>query len=231
MVIGDYTRKGLTGLGKNDQEQWITDPRIPEQFQLPDVFYTRDNGAFDKGHIVRREDVCWGSDDFTQIQRANGDTFHTTNCSPQVADYNRSNQKGLWGLLENYIQKQAGTQTFSLFAGPVLLDTDKWFEGKDLRGAVKVQIPEKFWKIVAAQSAESLHAYGFLLEQDLSNVPLEDLKVDATWSHKMIGIEALEKLLQEVTFPSELKDADQSATSVGQEMLRVTGIPHIAWWT
>ena len=56
----DRSRTGLTGLGKNDHELWLTDPRIPEQHQLPDVFFTKDRQAFDKGHIVRRDDVCWG---------------------------------------------------------------------------------------------------------------------------------------------------------------------------
>jgi endonuclease G, mitochondrial len=45
----DYTRKGLTNLGPNDQEKWFVDPRLDEKFQLPDVFFTKDQGALDKG--------------------------------------------------------------------------------------------------------------------------------------------------------------------------------------
>jgi endonuclease G len=74
---GDYSRKGLTGLGESDQEQWLTDPRLPEAQQLPDKFYTKDKGAFDKGHIVRREDVCWGTS-YDEVRRANGDTSWRT---------------------------------------------------------------------------------------------------------------------------------------------------------
>ena len=37
----DYTRKGLTGPGENDQEKWFIDPRIPAIHQLPDRFFTR----------------------------------------------------------------------------------------------------------------------------------------------------------------------------------------------
>lgn len=48
----DYTRKGLTGLRTNDQEEWFTDPRNPAARQLPDRFFTKDRAAFDKGHIV-----------------------------------------------------------------------------------------------------------------------------------------------------------------------------------
>src|SRR5436190_20589750 len=80
-------RKELTGLADGDIEQWVTDPRIADEHQLPDVFYTKDGGAFDKGHIVRRDDVAWG-DTFDDMQMANGDTYHTTNCSPQISAFN-----------------------------------------------------------------------------------------------------------------------------------------------
>jgi endonuclease G len=80
---GDYTRNGLGGFGNGGSEKWLTDPRIPEQDQLPDVFYTKDGGSFDKGHVIRREDVCWGTT-YAQVVRGNGDTFHVTNCTPQV---------------------------------------------------------------------------------------------------------------------------------------------------
>ena len=84
----------------------MTDWRIPNEHQLPDVFFDRDNGAFDKGHLVRRDDVCWGRT-FKDIQKSNGDTYHTTNCSPQVAGFNRSaSGTDNWGDLENLVQKE-----------------------------------------------------------------------------------------------------------------------------
>ncbi len=83
----DYSRRGLSGLGPNDQEKWFLDPRLDEKFQLPDVFFTKDRKAFDKGHIVRRYDVAWGRT-YPILRRANGDTYHVTNCSPQVAEFN-----------------------------------------------------------------------------------------------------------------------------------------------
>ena len=49
------TRRDLTGLGDFVIEKWATDPRIPEDHQLPDVFFTKDDGAWDKGHLVRRD--------------------------------------------------------------------------------------------------------------------------------------------------------------------------------
>ncbi|MHB8268822.1 DNA/RNA non-specific endonuclease, partial [Bradyrhizobium sp.] len=123
-----FTRGALGGLGKSDVEKWFMDPRIPELHQLPDRFFTKDQGTFDKGHLVRRDDVAWG-DSFADVQLANGDTFHTTNCSPQIAKFNRPDQKSNWGELEKFIFKEADRERLCLFAGPVLADDDQTFTG------------------------------------------------------------------------------------------------------
>ena len=90
--------------------------------------------------------------------RANGDTFHVTNCSPQRGNYNRSNLGGIWGGLENFIGAQADTEQFCIFAGPVLADGDLRF------GGTPVQIPTRFWKVVCAVKAKKLQVFAFMLE-------------------------------------------------------------------
>jgi endonuclease G, mitochondrial len=212
----DYSRKGLTGLGKNDQEKWFTDPRIAPSEQLPDRFFTKDHGAFDKGHIVRREDVAWGAT-FEEVRRANGDTFHVTNCSPQIADFNRSNQPhGIWGQLENLVLTQAKTERYCLLAGPVLAADDRVFVGEDDAGPVHIQIPRRFFKVVVAHGEEGkLEAYGFVLEQDLGTTPLEFV-VDAEWRSRMIAIDQLELLTGLLTFDQALHDGDQIDTPKGE---------------
>jgi endonuclease G, mitochondrial len=154
----DYSRKGLGGLGPNDSERWTTDPRIREEHQLPDLFFTKDRQSFDKGHVVRREDVCHGTS-YAMVRRANGDTFHTTNCSPQVKGFNQAGEDGLWGKLENFIMKQAKKEKYCLFAGPVLSDEDEEFEGLDERGPVKVKIPSRYWKVVVARDGQGVQAF------------------------------------------------------------------------
>lgn len=214
----DYSRDGLTGLGENDQELWLTDPRIPEEHQLPDVFYTKDRQSFDKGHIVRREDVCWGRT-YAQLRRANGDTFHTTNCSPQVADFNRSNKRGIWGMLENMILKQAKTEKLAVFAGPVFDDEDDEFHGIDERGSVVIQIPRRYWKVVCANNDGQLEVFAFILEQDLSGVALErEFAVDADWVPHMISIPELQDELTGIQFESVLHKADQYDKNHGEEI-------------
>jgi endonuclease G, mitochondrial len=208
------SRKELTGLGPNDQEQWVTDERIPDAHQLPDVFFTKDGGAFDKGHLVRRDDVCWGST-FDDIQMANGDTYHTTNCSPQVASFNQSAKgEDNWGDLENLVQKQTKAEKAIVFAGPVLAEDDPIFIGRDKRGEVHIQIPRKFWKIIVVKGDDGPEAFGFTLEQDLSAVPTEFI-VPSQWKRYMCKIVDIEHLLNNLAKLSDLRRIDQFGTVKG----------------
>jgi DNA/RNA endonuclease G (NUC1) len=218
----NYSRKVLGGLGDRDMEKWFTDPRIEESEQLPDRFFTKDKGAFDKGHIVRREDVAWGKS-YDEVQLANGDTFHVTNCSPQVAGFNRPEQGDNWGDLEQFVARDAKTEQLSLFAGPVLSDDDQTFVGVDDEGPVRVKIPSRFWKVVVAVEGDELRSFGFLLEQDLSDVPLEFI-VDQTWARHMVPIPELEQLLGVVRFPDVVRHADQSGTAHGEAVRQWAGI-------
>jgi endonuclease G len=215
------SRRELTGLDENAQEQWVTDPRIPDRHQLPDVFYTKDGGAFDKGHIVRRDDVAWG-ESFDDMQMGNGDTYHTTNCSPQVAGFNRSGDGGdNWGDLENLIQQETQAERVCVFAGPVLADTDRLFRGRDERGPVSIRIPRKFWKIVVANTAGGPRAYGFVLEQDLSAVPLEaplEFAVPQPWKRYMQNIAKIEAMLNGWAKLTWLKAHDAIGTDEGIRM-------------
>ena len=204
----DYSRKGLSGLGEHDMEKWFADPRMAPAFQLSDRFYTQDNKAFDKGHIVRRDDVAWGAS-YAALRQANGDTYHITNCSPQVSQYNQS-QRGEdnWGDLENTILSQATNERYCLFAGPILDPADDVFVGKATDGtALRVRIPKAFWKVVVATLEDGLAAYAFVLDQDLSAVDLEFVVPDA-FRRRMTSIAELERKTG-VVFPDAVRAADR----------------------
>jgi endonuclease G len=220
----DYTRKGLSGLGKNDQELWFVDPRLDDSYQLSDFFYTRDDGAFDKGHIVRREDVAWG-ETYNLVRRANGDTYHVTNCSPQVAGFNRSNLgQDNWGNLENHVLKSAATERYCQFAGPVLDPKDETFVGKIGKGAlVRIKIPSRFWKVIVARTTTSVASYGFLLEQDLSDVPLVEFAVPNNFRRLMVPLRDLQKLAG-IKFPDLVVSTDQFETNEGVELAFRAGL-------
>lgn len=205
----DYTRDGLGGLRENDRERWFTDPRVAPQRQLPDRFFERDRKAFDKGHLVRREDVSWGRS-YEEVRAANGDTFHVTNCSPQVAGFNRARETN-WGALENLILEQAATERLCVFSAPVLSDNDELFTGVDEDGQVQVQIPSKFWKVVSAVANGRVRSFGFLLEQDLRAVPWEFVVPDA-WVSKTVSIREIEDLAG-IVFPEVVRESDQKGQS------------------
>ncbi len=214
----DYTRDGLGGLGENDQERWFRDDRIMAVEQLSDRFFNLDRKAFDKGHLVRREDVAWGAT-YDELRRANGDTYHITNCSPQVKGFNRSSTPDIdtnWGDLENLVLGQADTERLSVFAGPVLADSDRIFVGVDDVGPVEVQIPSRYWKVIVARRGTRLESYGFLLQQDLADAGLE-FAVPLKWRPFMIALRDLEPLAG-VTFPRVMHAGDQAGSDGGESV-------------
>jgi endonuclease G len=151
-----YTAVNIDGATLVDlprrSDRWFLDPRIAETEQIGEDLYERN--ALDRGHLVRRLDPVWGD----QAQRANDDTFHFTNCSPQHERFNQSDD--LWQGLENYILSHAEVahQRISVFTGPVLADTDPLYKG--------VRLPLAFWKIVVHNKASGeLAAAAYILEQ------------------------------------------------------------------
>jgi endonuclease G len=217
----DYSREGLAG---HKGDKWVPEPRIAGLEQLPDRFFNRDRGAFDKGHIVRREDVCWGTS-YAQVVRANADSFHVTNCSPQVANFNQSRLRGLWGQLENIVLDQAEGERYSLLAGPVFADDDPPFDGVDDDGPIVVEIPRRFWKVVVARGPAEVQAFAFVLEQDLTRTPMTGFAVDAEWQARMVSIGRLEELVDALDFPAELHAGDQAVTSRGAAVRAAALLP------
>lgn len=205
----DYSRKGLAGFDDSVRgEIWLLDERVPAEHQLDNRFYDKDRGAFDKGHVVRREDVCWG-DSYDQIRQANGDTFHSTNCTPQRGNFNQAQQSGIWGELEDFIKAQADTERLTLFAGPVLADDDRFFDGEDSNGPLRIRIPNRFWKVVCANSDGTLQTFGFLVTQKLDDVTEAEFEVNAHWKREMINLKGIEELVPLLKFDDSFHAADQ----------------------
>lgn len=219
----DYTRKGLSGLGEFDFEEWFRDDRLDPKFQIPDVFFTKDRKAFDKGHICRRDDVAWGRT-YDELKRANGDSYHVTNCSPQVAGFNQS-AKGdeNWGDLENHVLSEAANERLCVFAGPVLVPSDQIFHGVG-EGGTKLlsRIPGRFWKVIVARIEDGIAAYGFVLEQDLGDVDWE-FAVPEEFLPTMYPIAKIAKMTG-VVFDPSIVDADQFDAVRGVEIAQRAGI-------
>ena len=140
------------------RDVWKFDSRIPAEYQLSNGFYSnarREGLMFDRGHLVRRLDPCWGDDDQV-VNQANEDTFHFTNCTPQHRDLNQKT----WLELENYVLNRASDNNFlvTVFTGPVLNPLDGRFDG--------VQIPSEFWKVVVTLHNNNLFATAYIQTQE-----------------------------------------------------------------
>ena len=155
--------------------------------------------------------MAWG-DSFEDMQMGNGDTFHTTNCSPQTAEFNQSSKGDQnWGALENMIQKQTSAEKVCVISGPVLADDDRYFHGLvKSRAEVSVQIPRAFWKIVVANQGGKPVAFGFILDQELSRVSLHDeFIVTDAWMRYLRPISEIEARLGGLVRLTEYKDWDR----------------------
>jgi endonuclease G len=170
----DYSpeRRKIGGRAGFGSDKWVFDPRIPAQYQLGEQFYGPAKQS-DRGHIVRRQDSAWG-DTPEEVEFANSDTFHWTNCTPQHAAFNRAAapskyhlSEGIWGGFEVYTQGQLqhGDTRACILAGPVLADDDLEVD----LGKGPVLVPRTFWKVVVVKTANvkkpGVQAYGFLLDQ------------------------------------------------------------------
>jgi endonuclease G len=132
-------------------DRWALDGRIPADAQAGEELYA--NNGLDRGHLVRREDPNWGADAAT----ANADTFHFTNCSPQMAAFNQQT----WLSLEDYILQNTRRwhDRVTVFTGPVFREDDRVYRG--------IRIPAAFWKVVAflAENGDP-SATAYLIDQE-----------------------------------------------------------------
>lgn len=139
--------------------RWRIDRRIDAAHQSGNELYS--NNPFDKGHMVRRLDPAWGS----QQDSNDGvtDTYHYTNAAPQEHSFN----DGLWGDVEDYILglAKAKDHRISVFTGPVLAADDRNYGSERPGGPWKV--PVRFWKVICYVKPDGTRsATGFLLDQE-----------------------------------------------------------------
>jgi endonuclease G len=209
----DYSKgqRKISGRDTFGKDEWITDIRMDEKYQLPRGFYDRWK-KLDYGHLVRRDDNCWGASK-AEIEFANSDTFHLTNCTPQHEAFNRDmfQYDGLWGRLENHISRQAKADRalarLSIFAGPIFGTKDLKLEDEE---AGNVYVPLAFWKVIVAPTARGgMRAFGFTTsqKQDLADDPPFEEFTPEGFEDEQASLAEIEKKTI-VRFSDELKEVD-----------------------
>ncbi|WP_375786924.1 DNA/RNA non-specific endonuclease [Bradyrhizobium sp. Pha-3] len=140
-------------------ETWYKDPRVSASFFLDQTFYSAWSNLFDRGHLTRRTDPDWGTKE--QAERANADTYHFTNCSPQHFRFNESTK--FWQGAEQYVLENGAIAEDTLnricvFQGPIFDDKiDLWSDD--------VQIPSSFFKIIAWKGKTGVKSVGLVVDQ------------------------------------------------------------------
>lgn len=154
----------LINLGKTSNS-WRRDSRMDDIFQPGDNLYKGSLGddpvAFQRGHLVRRLNACWGNSK-DEARLAEKHTYHFSNAAPQIARYNNVD----WGDLEDYVLDRTQTldKKVTVFSGPVFKGTDPEYGHKREHGPW--QIPVTFWKIAVIEKAGgTISAAAFLVGQ------------------------------------------------------------------
>jgi len=135
-------------------DDWGLDPRLAAELQAGPPVYA--NNDLDRGHLVMRASSTWG-DSEEEARRAEADTFYFTNAAPQNKLFSQGRE--LWLGLEDHLQDHADAfdRKLVVLAGPVLDPADPPYRG--------IQVPLRFWKVVAFVQDGALAATGYLLDQ------------------------------------------------------------------
>jgi endonuclease G, mitochondrial len=135
-------------------DNWELDPRLAAELQAGPPVYAHND--LDRGHLVMRASATWGATE-EEAQQAEADTFYFTNAAPQNKLFNQGHE--LWLGLEDYLQEHADAfdRKLVVLAGPVLDAADPPYRD--------IQVPLRFWKVVAFVQDGALAATGYLLDQ------------------------------------------------------------------
>ncbi|HET8772951.1 MAG TPA: DNA/RNA non-specific endonuclease [Thermoanaerobaculia bacterium] len=214
----NYDGKAKTKYNRTGKDRWFFDPRAQKETQAGNELYAKN--PLDRGHLVRRADAAWGATK-EEAKRANDDTFHFTNCSPQHEVFNQPVQATkrnlkLWGNLEEHIASQVAkdSQRLSIFNGPVFRPDDREHR--------KVKVPKQFYKIVICKKDDgSPAAYGFLLSQEqlIRTLPLEALEAFEPGPFKVFQVPIAEIEQKTQLDFGALKDIDTKKRRGGEEGL------------
>jgi endonuclease G, mitochondrial len=248
MTPADVAHESLDE-GAEASETWYRDDRIAAEHQTNQALYdqqqvagfgTRDAGRLgrmlQRGHLVRRMDPAWGSD--AMALQADADTFHFTNCTPQLGFFNQGNADELdlpnsgngrlWRALEDHVlgNAVAEDQRVICFTGPVLRDDDPPYRN--------VQVPMRFWKIVVWSEQGLLRSLAMLADQTPVLEKIQTLPEGLSDREALDDLDAVEDFLSTVEeiealtgldFGEDVRGADIRADQDDEQIVSRGAIP------
>jgi endonuclease G len=82
---------------------------------------------------------------------------------------------------------------------------------------LKIKIPSRYWKVIVVETNDGVASYGFVLEQDLSDVEFEEFLVPENFEPFMVPLAEIQEMAG-VTFPDVVLDADQFNSNEGIDL-------------
>jgi len=146
---------------KRNNSDWHFDSRIGVENQVGNELYHQN--SWDRGHMVRRRDVCWGS--IEQAEQGNYDSF----CWANIVLQDQKLNQGVWNEIEDWMTEMNENESkkLSIFTGPIFTSTDQEYCGAGQELTCGIQIPAGFWKVVFFVNAmKELHSAAFIVKQD-----------------------------------------------------------------
>ena len=163
------------------------DYRIPEMFRADLADY--EGSGYDRGHLVASANQIE-----TEIQ--NSETFLLSNMSPQEPRFNRQT----WKHLEHAVRKldsQKNIFETYVICGPIFyFDTEVLMIGAKDDNGVTLPIPHAYFKSILTENHRgALHMWSFVMPNQLSEKPLNEMLVATTKVEKLSGLLLWERLV------------------------------------
>jgi endonuclease G, mitochondrial len=220
-----------TGQASGDEgETWYKDRRISDEHYIGQDFYSNWSHKFDRGHLTRRNDPTWG-DSAQEAERANADTFHFTNCTPQHFRFNQSTR--FWQGVERYVLEKGvlepgRARRLTVLQGPVLSEIDDPWAGD-------LQIPAQFWKVVIWNGPNGLRAVGLvvnqesLLAEDRTFIARPDEEAPVQVAQFHVGLKRIARLAKlDLTDFEQYDTIDRGLPNAGEAMKPIRSMSDIA---
>ena len=155
-VAYEITRDHLNGFKENRFNHFSDDPLI---LTGSADYFDYSGSGYDRGHLASAADMRFDL-------KAEEECFYMSNISPQVRAFN----EGVWRELEENTRDWARKYSIVyVVTGPVLKAPYIKQISKNF-----VTVPSMFYKVILVKKAEGFIGVGFLLPNELSDIPLSN---------------------------------------------------------
>ncbi|HDR8041389.1 DNA/RNA non-specific endonuclease [Bacillus cereus group sp. Bce025] len=164
------------------------DERLKNKNQVGDWLYAGGQpDLWDRGYLVRREDVDCGNID--EAEKTNCNSF----CFATIAPHHKEFQHTKWGDIENCIisKSKSRNKKFSIFILPIFSENDREYCGYQKPIGCGIKIPAGFWKVgFYIGIDDNLHSVAFKIMQDYYWI--DNLKEESQSSTKYHWLERMD---------------------------------------